>query len=80
MSSDFNINREQAELAGACVTSSFLDDKEYGMTFPSYPYNRDVGLTDDYKEILLSCSGEFRNWLTQWLKDNNIEYTVCPEE
>lgn len=80
MSTDFNINLEQAKAAG--VEIEYDDGSEFGPVigakFPDYPYWRDIGIHEN--EILLSCNGNFRSWLKNWLTENDIEFEMYPED
>ena len=72
MSSDFYINKEQAENKGATF---WVGQGGGGIAdFPDYPYVREFSLGNNGKEIHISCSGKFRSWLTEWLDENNIDY------
>lgn len=80
MSSDFNINIEQAKAAGVEIERDKVFDwgKSDIARFPGYPFCRDINIREN--EILLSCSGNFRRWLKQWLTENNIEFEMYPED
>lgn len=81
MSTDFNINLEQAKAAGVEIDESFkFGWGEIGQaaSFPGYQFWRDISIHEN--EILLSCNGNFRRWLKQWLTENNIEFDMYPED
>jgi hypothetical protein len=77
MSTDFNINLEQAKAAGVEINESWGDTGQV-VLFPTYPYWRDALITKD--EICLSCNGRFRGWLKEWLTKNNIDFEMYPED
>lgn len=68
MSSDFFINKSQAEKNGLQMV------REESAQFPGYPYLREAVVQG--KEIHISCGGGFRSFLTDWLDSNEIEYEV----
>jgi len=88
MSTDFNINLAQLYDKGLIETLEPYTDEhhyqdEFGETkvesyegtrakFVGYEYYRDCDVDDD--ELHLSCSGGFRQWLTQYLNEHQIEY------
>lgn len=80
MSTDFIIDTQKLLLVGATIELTFVsfgDDQyyEYLLQLPEYAYKRSCDLNASKTEVLLSCSGTFRVYLTNWLKQNNINYT-----
>jgi hypothetical protein len=85
MSTDFSIDTAQLLELGATLSlelndtnNKFLPERYELLTtylqLPNYPYKRDVALSPDSKRVMLSCSGAFRSYLTDYLKSNNITY------
>lgn len=77
MSSEFYVNKRDLEENGVLVYPNEEDYTEVSLNFPNYEYLRSAYLSfDDSESIQISCSGEFRNWLYNFLKEKGINYAV----
>jgi len=76
MSSDFNIKQTDLMKAGVGFYEEFDETYEKNLMYANFPgreYSREISIVED--EILISCSGQFRQWLEEFLKERKINYT-----
>lgn len=81
MSTDFAIDTKQLLELGATISIELNDiaPEQIGyfetyLKLTDYPYKRSIELSDCKEIVMLSCSGQFRVYLIDYLNSNQITY------